>query len=62
MEEAKQLLKHQALWSLSFAHREANAAAHFLAKLSLNLNEKTVWIEKYPSVHSDVVLVDICNQ
>lgn len=61
MEDAKQVFKYRPDWFVSFVHREANEATHILAKFKFNLNEETVWMEDYPIVISDIVVVDSSN-
>lgn len=62
MEEAKQVLKERAPWTISFVQRESNAAADTLAKHSLVLLEESISIEEVPNVIVDIVQNDISNQ
>lgn len=62
VEDVKQLLKTQALWSISFVHMEGNNATRVLAKYVLSLCDEIVWMEDVSNVISEIVLDEISNQ
>lgn len=49
IEDAKLLLKHNPLWTVSFIHREGNQAAHDMAKIGLDSSSTEItWFFDFP--------------
>lgn len=60
--DIKMLLRQEPEWSLTFCYRDANRAAHLLAKTACNIAEEHVWMEEYPPIVDVAVLADkLCN-
>lgn len=59
IDEAKQVLKNQPLWSLHFIHREGNQVAHVMAKYKLSLNDEIIWTEEIPSILIQAVTIEL---
>lgn len=60
--DIRTMLQHSPGWSIQFCHREANRAAHHLAKIAYNFSEERVWMEECPSPIDVIVLEEkLCN-
>lgn len=60
--DIQKLLSQNSLWSVKFINREANVAAHVLAKVALSCNSQLVWMEDCPNDVISIVLKDKeCN-
>jgi ribonuclease HI len=55
IEDMQQLLRRFSEFSVQFVRREANGAAHKLARLALSMGENKFWRDNFPfQVHTDV--------
>ncbi|KAF5443038.1 hypothetical protein F2P56_035633 [Juglans regia] len=62
IEDAKKLLKGISQWSVKFVYRNANEAAHCLAKEALSLFSENVWIEEVPACIESILFKEKhCN-
>lgn len=52
------LLRKVSSWKIHFVYRDANRAAHMLAKLACNLVEDQIWIEHYPYIVTELIQVE----
>lgn len=60
MEDAKLLLKHNPLWTISFIHREGNQAAHVTAKIGLDSSSiERTWFFDFPCMILPVLARDL---
>ncbi|XP_042992296.1 uncharacterized protein LOC122318762 [Carya illinoinensis] len=63
IEDVNSLLKGREKWSVSFVFREANEAAHVLAREALLFHSEIVWIEKVPDcIRSIIVKEKSCSE
>jgi ribonuclease HI len=60
IETSRSLLRSFQSWSVRHTKREANMAAHLLAKEALRTPPETVWMEEYPVFLHEIVLSDRC--
>lgn len=59
VEDIKPLLKSLSRWDIGFIYRERNQVAHGLAKHDLLLHDEFIWLEEFPDVIVQSVLLDI---
>ncbi|XP_042942660.1 uncharacterized protein LOC122276827 [Carya illinoinensis] len=58
VEDIKEVLKNRNSWKVIHSYRESNCVAHFLAKMSFNVNEERIWIKEGPEGIQPYVLKD----
>jgi hypothetical protein len=59
MVDTKQILQRFQEYEVVYIKREANSAAHSLAKLALTLGGNRVWREDFPACMHDIVTADL---